>query len=130
MNIQPDYRHIANDQAEFFKHYCRFFKDMTYDTVSFEVCITEILPDGGALMGGKPGPIQNRTDFEAYPWDDSPKLYWNRAESRFDALVKTLPEGMKLLVESVTGFLKSVKIWSVWNICLLCKVMTWNFIPN
>lgn len=86
-----------NDQAEFFKHYCRFFKDMTYDTVSFEECITRILPDGGALMGGKPGPIQNRSDFEAYPWDEIPKLYWEKAETEFDALVQSLPEGMKAI---------------------------------
>ena len=42
---------------------------MTYDTVSYEVCITEILPGHGAIMGGK-GPIQNRADFERYPWDE------------------------------------------------------------
>ena len=50
------------DLKEFFTQYCRFFKEMTYDTVSFEVCITEILPDHGAIMGGRPGPIQNRED--------------------------------------------------------------------
>ena len=57
-----------DDLDEYFSHYCRFFKEMTYDTVSFEVCITEILPDSGALMGGRPGPIQTRADFEQYPW--------------------------------------------------------------
>jgi hypothetical protein len=30
---------------------------MSYDTVSFEVCITEMLPGHGALFGGKPGRI-------------------------------------------------------------------------
>ena len=33
------------DIEEFFEQYCSFFKDMTDDTVSFEVCVTEILPD-------------------------------------------------------------------------------------
>lgn len=37
----------------FFTHYCRFFREMGYDTVSYEGCITEILPNGGALGGGK-----------------------------------------------------------------------------
>ena len=37
----------AADKKEFFTHYCRFFKDMTYDAVSFEVCIIDILPDSG-----------------------------------------------------------------------------------
>src|SRR5512142_1183085 len=44
---------------EYFHHYCRFWREMTYDTVSFEVCITEILPDNGAIYGRKPGPIQS-----------------------------------------------------------------------
>ena len=26
-----------DDLREFFRHYCNFFKEMTYDTVSFEV---------------------------------------------------------------------------------------------
>lgn len=83
------------DLAEYFTRYCRFFKEMTYDVVSFEVCITEILPDGGALSGGKPGPIQKRSDFESYPWSDLPQLYWELAVPRFDALVRSLPDGMK-----------------------------------
>ncbi len=83
------------DLAEYFTHYCRFFKEMTYDVVSFEMCVTEILPDGGALSGGKPGPIQSRADFESYPWSDLPRLFWELAAPRFDALVRSLPDGMK-----------------------------------
>ncbi len=83
------------DQRAFFAEYGRFYQKMTYDTVSYEVCITEILPDGGALMGGKPGPIQTRDDFEKYPWDTLPDLYWQVADSRFEALADTLPPGMK-----------------------------------
>ena len=83
------------DVAEFFRQYNRFFRDMTYDTVSCEVCITEILPGHGALVGGKPGPIQNRADFDAYPWDDLPRMYWDVAAPRFEALAAALPPGMK-----------------------------------
>ena len=61
------------DLREFFTHYCRFWQEMTYDTVSFEVCITEVVPDHGAIMGGRPGPIQNRADFERFPWDELPR---------------------------------------------------------
>ncbi|MFC1509170.1 uroporphyrinogen decarboxylase family protein [Candidatus Omnitrophota bacterium] len=84
-----------SEQAEFFAHYCRFFRDMTYDTVSYEVCITEVLPDHGAIMGGRPGPIQNRNDFERYPWCEIPDLFWIHAKSRFDNLCRSLPTGMK-----------------------------------
>ncbi|HNR69484.1 MAG TPA: uroporphyrinogen decarboxylase family protein [bacterium] len=85
----------AADQAEFFRCYCRFFHEMTYDTVSFEVCITEILPDHGAIMGGRPGPIQNRIDFEKYPWDELPERFWRLAEPQFSALGEMMPAGMK-----------------------------------
>ena len=86
-----------SDQAEFFNQYCRFFKEMTYDTVSYEVCVTSILPDHGALMGGRPGPIQNRRDFEQYPWDEIGALYWKDAAPRFEILTRCLPSGMKAL---------------------------------
>lgn len=85
------------DMEEFFTQYCRFFKEMTYDTVSFEVCITEILPEGGALLGERPGPIQNRKDFENYPWDLLAGLYWDLADKQFRVLIKSLPEGMKAI---------------------------------
>lgn len=83
------------DLPEFFRHYCRFFREMTYDTVSYEVCVVPILPEHGAIMGGKAGPIQDRADFERYPWDELPELFWRVATPRFDALVAALPEGMK-----------------------------------
>jgi len=85
------------DLDEFFRQYCRFFQEMTYDTVSFEVCITEILPDGGAIMGGKPGPIQSWDDFERYPWDELAAMYWKKAESKFKSLGKNMPAGMKAI---------------------------------
>ena len=83
------------DRLEYFRHYTRFFREMTYDVVSFEVCITEILPGSGALSGGKAGPIQNRADMESYPWDDLARRYWETAGGRFDALMAELPEGMR-----------------------------------
>ena len=86
-----------DDLVEFFNNYCLFFKEMTYDAVSFEFCICEILPDHGAIMGGKPGPIQTRDDFDKYPWEDLPTLFWEKAEPQFKALVQSLPTGMKAI---------------------------------
>jgi uroporphyrinogen decarboxylase len=85
----------ATDQREFFRHYGRFWRKMGYDTVSFEVCITSILPDSGAIMGGRPGPIQSRQDFERFPWDELYARYWDLAGPLFDALAATMPENMK-----------------------------------
>ena len=86
-----------SDQKEFFRQYGRFFQEMTYDTVSFEVTITDLLPGHGAILGGKPGPIQNRADGQKYPWDQLAELYWEKADPQFKALVKNLPDGMKAL---------------------------------
>ncbi|NLE45349.1 MAG: hypothetical protein GX620_11560 [Chloroflexi bacterium] len=85
------------DVDEFFRQYCRFYREMTYDTVSFEVCITSILPDSGALRGGRPGPIQTRADFERYPWDELVDRYWALASTQFSALRRQLPAGMKAI---------------------------------
>ncbi len=83
------------DLSDYFEPYCRFFREMTYDTVSFEICITPMLPDHGAINGGRPGPIQTRDDFDRFPWHEIPRIYWDYATPRFDALVAALPQGMK-----------------------------------
>ncbi|NSW51126.1 MAG: hypothetical protein HPY85_01310 [Anaerolineae bacterium] len=87
----------TSDREEFFRNYCRFWQVMTYDTVSFEVCITSILPDGGAIMGGKKGPIQSRQDFEQYPWAELPERFWALAHPQFQALRRNLPPGMQAI---------------------------------
>jgi uroporphyrinogen decarboxylase len=87
----------AADRREFARQFCRFFQEMTYDTVSFEVCITDVLPGHGAILGGRPGPIQTRHDFEHYPWAELPDLFWRKAETRLDAIAAALPPGMKAL---------------------------------
>ena len=83
------------DLRRYFELYCGFYRQMTYDTVSYEVCICEILPEGGALAGERPGPIQTRADLEGYPWDDLPRIFWDTAAARFEMLGSCLPEGMK-----------------------------------
>jgi len=87
--------HDADARRRFFEQYCGFYRQMTYDTVSFEVCVNGILPDGGALLGERAGPIQSRRDFEAYPWDDLPRLFWQAATPQFEGLHAALPAGMK-----------------------------------
>lgn len=85
----------AADVREFFRHYCEFFRQMTYDTASYEVCVNDLLPGGGALLGEREGVIRTRADFESYPWDDFPRIYWEYATPRFAALAAALPPGMK-----------------------------------
>ncbi len=85
------------DLDEFFAHYCDFYQKMTYDMVSFEVTLTRSLPGHGAIYGGMIGPIQTRDDFNKYPWNDLPGMYWKTAQRKFNALSKNLSEGMKAL---------------------------------
>ncbi len=84
-----------SDLRAFYIQYCRFFQEMTYDTVSMEFGIAGILPDHGAINGGRPGPIQTRADFDRYPWAELPDLYWRQAEPHFNALRQAMPPGMQ-----------------------------------
>ena len=83
-----------SDITDFARGYCEFWKRLTYDTISFEISIGGFLPDSGAIMGGRPGPIQSRADYDAYPWEEIPVRYWEKAAPLFDALRDALPPGM------------------------------------
>lgn len=85
------------DLDEFYRHFCGFFRAMTYDTVSCEIGLAPLLPDHGAIMGGRPGPIQTRADFARYPWAELHDIYWRVAERHLAALSRQMPAGMKAL---------------------------------
>ncbi len=85
------------DKLAFFRHYNAFWRDMGYDTVSYECCMSSILPGGGALGGHIKGVIQTREDFEKYPWDSLADLYFSTFSDDFKALRETMPEGMRAI---------------------------------
>ncbi len=91
------------DLREYFRQYCRFYQEMTSDTVSFEITISRSLPDHGAIYGSRKGPIQNRQDFEAYPWEEVPARYWVKADRHYAMLGQCLPPGMKALAGPGNG---------------------------
>ena len=82
------------DYEAFFRRYNAFFRDFGYDTVTFEACVNEILPMGGALGGSRPGCIDGREAFERYPFDRVPKIYIDWFKPKLDALRRTMPDGM------------------------------------
>lgn len=86
-----------NKLDEGFKVYNNFFRQTGYDVVTFEQCITAVTIDGGALMGGKAGPIQNAETLRCYPWHKIPDIYWDMAAPRFEALGKNMPDNMKAI---------------------------------
>lgn len=80
-----------------FANYTAFFRDYGYDAVSFECCVTDILPHGGALSGSGKGYIDSQETFDAYPWESVKELYINRFKPYFDALAESMPDGMKAI---------------------------------
>jgi len=91
-------RYYSGDKPDydaFFKEFDRFFPEYGYDTVTYEGCITEILPGGGALGGHKKGAIDGAKAFENYPFNQALYFYIDRFKPRFDALKRNMPDGMK-----------------------------------
>ena len=83
------------DLENYYRIITGFWKDMTYDAFDYEAAICEIFPGHGAINGGMLGPIQTREDFEKYPWQELPTIFWKTYAPHFEAIRKTLPEGMK-----------------------------------
>lgn len=99
----------TNDKREFFKNYNNFFKSMGYDTVSFERCIGPVMPGSGALGQHKPGVIKNREDFEKYPWDEIPSMFFERYSTDYQLMGEELPEGMKAIGGPGNGVFECVQ---------------------
>ena len=99
--LNRSFRHLISgswqDVSEYFRNYCDFFLQTGYDTVTFEACIGPAMPGSGSLGQHKEGVIQTMEDFEKYPWDDVPDLYFKMYGLFFDALRENMPVGMKAI---------------------------------
>lgn len=89
------YNGNESDRREFFRIFNGFFKSEGYDTVSFERGYPLVMPGSGALRENKPGIIKDREDFERYPWDEIPRLYFEKFADDFKLLEEEMPQGMK-----------------------------------
>lgn len=108
------------DKKEFFRNYCGFFKEMGYDTVSFECLITSIMPESGALYYHKPGVIKNRKDFDSYPWDDLPRLFFEKYSDDYKILGEEMPQGMKAIGGPGNGIFECVQdIVGISDLCMI-----------
>lgn len=83
------------DLENFYSELIGFWKDSTYDAFAYEAGICDILPGHGAIKGGMPGPIQTRSDFEKYPFEEIPGIFWEAYSPHLDAIRKVMPPGMK-----------------------------------
>lgn len=84
----------ARELEEYYRQITSFWKEMTYDAFDYEAAICDIYPDHGAILGGRPGPIQSRDDFEKYPFDDIPRIFWESYTPHLEAIRKVMPPGM------------------------------------
>lgn len=114
-NFSALYDGDAAEKREFFRLFCGFFRDNGYDVVPFECCIGQILPGGGALGNCRITPaIQNREDFDAYPWEELEERFFRQNTPVFEALRDCMPAGMKAvggvgngafeIVQDLTGY--------------------------
>ena len=97
------------DKDAYFHEYCRFFREMGYDTVSYECCVGDNLPGSGALGRHIKGIIQTREDFEKYPWDTLEDRYFDTYSANWEALRRQMPEGMKAVGGIGNGIFECVQ---------------------
>lgn len=119
------FAHLQNgtreEQDVFFQNYCRFFREYGYDTVSFERTIGSIMPKGGCLRDSRrPAPITCPEDFEKYPWDAIPDLFFDAYGPQFEVLRRNMPEGMKAIGGPGYGIFECVQnVVGYTNLCYL-----------
>ena len=99
----------AADIAEYFRLYCGFYKKMGYDTVSYEDLIGPAMPGSGALGEHVKGVIQDRDDFEKYPWDGICDTFFNMYGKYYEALRAQMPQGMKAIGGAGYGIFECVQ---------------------
>ena len=80
----------GKELEDYYRKVTGFWKAMTYDAFDYEAAICDILPGHGAIFGGRPGPIQTRSDFEKYPWNEVITIFRETYTPHFEAIRKTI----------------------------------------
>ncbi len=111
---------FEQNYKEFFKPYCKFFLDYGYDAVTYESCVTEFLPYGGALSQPRTGYIDSMERYLSYPFEEAVRIYIERSAPRFDALRACMPKGMKAVGGVGNGVFEIVQdLCGFENLCIL-----------
>lgn len=112
----------SRDLDNYFRKIILFWKEMTYDGFDYEAAICEIFPQHGAILGGN-GPIQNRDEFNKYPWEDLPKMFWDKYTPRLESIRRTLPPGMKAFGGCGYGIFESAQdLVGYESLCMLMYI--------
>ncbi len=108
------------DFEAYYSEYALFWRTAGYDTISYEAGICDIFPEHGALMGGKPGPIQTRDDFKKYPFKNLSEIFWQRYTPHLEAIRNIMPPGMKAYGGCGYGIFESAQdLVGYENLCLM-----------
>jgi len=99
----------AADRREYMRQYVRFFREMGYDTVSFERLISAILPGSGALYSHAEPVLRDRGDFERYPWGSLPEAFFQAYALDYELLGQELPSGMRAVGGPGNGLFECVQ---------------------
>jgi len=83
------------DIEDYYRKVTSFWLQNGYDAFAYEAAICEILPGHGAILGGMNGPIQTREDFDRYPFEELPEIFWNKYTPHLEAIRRVMPRGMK-----------------------------------
>ena len=86
-----------SDKEEGFRTAAEYLRSIGYDVFPYEGCMVELIQGGNGLMGRSGPIIRNRSDLEKYPWEEIPLKYFDRFDSSFRALSRSLPPGMKAI---------------------------------
>ena len=98
-----------NDKKEYVRRISEFYKKVGYDFVNFDMNIGGAMPGAGALGGHVDPVIKDREDFEKYPWDECPKIYFDKYGDYFKALNEAIPADMKAFGGPGNGIFECVQ---------------------
>jgi len=87
--------HKSSELEDYYRKTIGFWSANGYDAFDYEAAICEVFPGHGAILGGRLGPIQTRDDFEKYPFEKLPEIFWHTYTPHLEAIRKVMPAGMK-----------------------------------
>ena len=102
------------DKKEWVRRQAAFYRKMGYDFFNYDLNIGAAMPGSGALGRHVDPVIKDRADFEKYPWEQIPDLYFKKYGAYFDALQAAMPKdimafggpgnGIFECVQELTGY--------------------------
>ena len=98
-----------DDLDAYYSDYCEFYRKNGYDTVTFEACITSVMPENGCLGAHRESSIKTMDDLLKYPFDDIPEYFFQTYAPHFEALRKAMPAGMKAIGGVGNGIFECVQ---------------------